>query len=353
MRYGPTADDPLEQMVLDSDRSPRALIDTFVPLVQARAIMAALDLGLFEQLADSASDATDLARRVDAEPTAISLLLRVLHAAGYLSVDGSGRYRCRPFVANTLTSGGPDSLRSWVGMMRLLWPTFSQLEPAIRSGSGFDLHATLRSEQEWAVYQQAMLESARRVAPEVALMTRPRIPVRRVLDIGGGHGLFGGLIAREHPGATSDVLDLPEAIAAARPLSEAEGLLDVVDFVVGNAISDEITGRYEIVFIGNLLHHLSEAQTRDLLRKAHAALTPGGTLAIFSMLEPAEADEVNCLAECFTLFFLLTSSARLPARATLERALLDTGFELEPVHHFPMGMALLTAHAPIPAGEPA
>jgi SAM-dependent methyltransferase len=184
-------------------------------------------------------------------------------------------------------------------------------------------------------------------------MICPRIPVRRVLDIGGAHGLFGALIAREHPPAGSDVLDLPEAIAASQPLAEAEGLLDVVDFVAGNAISEEIAGQYEVVFIGNLLHHLTTIQTRDLLRKVRGTLAPGGTLAIFGMLEPTDAEEVNCLAECFTLFFLLTSSARLPVRATLEQALADAGFEVELVHQFPLGMALLTATAGTPAGESA
>lgn len=51
MRYGAIPENSLEEQLLSAPGGPRALFDTFVPLMRARAIMAAVHFGVFEAMA--------------------------------------------------------------------------------------------------------------------------------------------------------------------------------------------------------------------------------------------------------------------------------------------------------------
>ena len=58
------------------------------------------------------------------------------------------------------------------------------------------------------------------------------------------------------------------------------GLNQQVDTLAGNFLEDEIGSAYDFIWISQILHSHSEAQCKEILDKAVAALAPQGQLAV-------------------------------------------------------------------------
>src|SRR4030095_7012766 len=101
------------------------------------------------------------------------------------------------------------------------------------------------------------------------------------------------------------------------------------------------------------LHHFTATQIADLLRRVRAGMTPGGTVAIWDVLQPAPGEPPELLGDAFALYFRLTSSARCYTTAEFTSWLSDTGFDDLQVHAFPLGRstAVITGRAPDKAGS--
>jgi hypothetical protein len=80
-----------------------------------------------------------------------------------------------------------------------------------------------------------------------------------------------------------------------------------------------------VALIFNFIHHLGPEEVRALLRRVHAALRPGGTLAVLDLFaRPPEAEPDS--AAFLGLFFHLTSGAATYAPGQLEGWLAEAGF---------------------------
>jgi DNA-binding PadR family transcriptional regulator len=348
VRYGTIADDPGEEAFLTSTRAPMALLDSFVPLVQARALMAGVRHGVFEGLRDGPATADDLAVTLKLDPSTLLILLRVVASNGYVTQDGHGRYALSEMGRATLLADSPDRLIAWVAMMERLWGEFVQMGEVLRSGHGFDLHGRLQDAEDWTTYQAAMLENARRMAPFVAGMVPVKEGATRLLDIGGSHGLYGALIARFHPPMRSEVFDLPPAVEQSLELAAAEGITDVVTHRAGDALVDDLGGGYDVVLLSNILHHFTPPQIAGLLERVRDATTPGATVAIWELCQPGPSEPPELLGDAFALFFRMTSSARCYTTTEFSAWLTDAGFVDVQVQPFPIGrsLALVTGRAP-------
>lgn len=346
LRYGPAPENPLESYLLSSPRSPRAFFDTFVPIMQARAIGAAVEVGLFQALRDEPLDAAGLADATAVDPETLGLLLAVLASSDYLTVDADRRFALTEFVRGTLLEDSRDRFTAWVSLTELWWHQFAGLATTLRTGRGGDLHGEQHGDAVWRTYQAAMLEHARRVAPEIAALVPVREGGARLLDIGGSHGLFGALIARANPPMTSEVLELPAALAHARALATAEGLADVVTHRAGDALVDDLGTGYDVVFLGSVLHHFGRVQIVALMERIRSALTSRGTVAVYGMSRPDDDEDPDLLRDTFALFFRVVSSAACYTVAEQRQWLTSAGFVDLDEYAYPMGMTLLIGRTP-------
>jgi cyclopropane fatty-acyl-phospholipid synthase-like methyltransferase len=108
----------------------------------------------------------------------------------------------------------------------------------------------------------------------------------------------------------SEVLDLPEAVEQSRQLAHAEGLNDVVSHRTGNALTDDLGHGYDVVFLGNILHHFSPDQSKALLARIRNSMSPDGTVAIWESRRPESDAPPELAGDAFALFFRVTSTAR-------------------------------------------
>ena len=311
MHYRLTGDSPHEEHALKAHPEARILFDPFIPALTARAMIAAARLGVFDALGTEARTVPELAKILSLDPDTLGHLMRLLAGAGYVSLE-DGTCSLTELSRGSLPPGSPRPLSAWVRFNRIHWKIIDTLEEVLKTGKGGDIYQYLEERDDWEIMHQAMLETARPIAAAMAEM----VPVSRssdmLLDIGGSHGLYGAMICRLHPPMKSIALELPDAVEGARALAKREGISDVVTHMVGDA-ADIDPGReaYDVVFMGNLIHHFGIDENRSLLRRITDALTRGGTAAIWDFRLPVNDTEPDCIADGFALLFRLSSSSRL------------------------------------------
>ena len=323
MKFGVQPTTLLERIGLATGKVPVPMIDVLIGPLKARAVMAAVSLGVFEAMADGEHRPADLAARLGLEASALELLLRALVVFDYLVQRGGGRFALSAMAKRTMLRGSPQALTSYITFNEVQWRFLAQLESLLRTGDGIDFHETMADAGEWQSYQQAMLEVARFDAPILAA----RVPVppgaTSLLDLGGSHGLMGAAICRRHPPLRSTVLDLPQAVTFARTLAQAEGLSDVVTHVEGDLLTSDLGHDHDVVLLSQVLHHFTPAAAASILARGHAALRPGGTIAIWEFEAP-RLDSRASAGDLPALYFRLTSSAGAfngsDAAAWLQRA---------------------------------
>jgi SAM-dependent methyltransferase len=120
----------------------------------------------------------------------------------------------------------------------------------------------------------AAAESVRRGAPA------------RVLDLGGGPGLFAGRMAARWPAARVGLVDLDPVLLA---LAEA-GTPERVAVIEGDLSGTSwlpparAAGPYDVVTIIMTMHYLPADRARALYRHARALLAPGGLLMVADLM---------------------------------------------------------------------
>jgi SAM-dependent methyltransferase len=117
----------------------------------------------------------------------------------------------------------------------------------------------------------------------VAKVKLPR-GARRLLDVGGGHGLYSVRFCRRHPGLTATIFDLPQGLESARQTIAAEQMEGRVGMQVGDFMRDELGSGYDVVLLFNIVHSRQPEGNVALLQKVARALVPGGLVVILGQL---------------------------------------------------------------------
>ena len=285
---------------------PVPLFETHISATLARAVMAGVELGLFECLEHAPLEAQEIALRCKTDPGATTLLLDALTASGYLALT-DGRYGLRPKSRKWLLRSSASSVRDKILLQSIEWGWLTHLEGFVRSGTPLDFHATM-SAAERDLYHRSMRAIAGIAGREVAWRTPVPQDARRMLDLGGSHGHFAASICRRHPGLDAQVMDFPDAIGAAAPLLAAEGLGARVVHVAGDVTTADLgAAQYDLIFMSNLAHHLADGQNRDLARGVARALRPGGVFVIQEAVRPPAPAEAGQTATLLGLYFALQS----------------------------------------------
>jgi SAM-dependent methyltransferase len=308
MRIRATGETLMERMSLRSGMVPTPLLETQMAFTLARVIMVGTRAGIFEALAGGPLTAQEIAARCGTDPRATGKLLFALAGSRYLDVDG-GRYSLAPVARKWLLRDSPDSLADKMLFQFLEWDFLGRAEDYVRSGQPLELHST-EDPEAWDLYQRGM----RALASPFAREGVDRIPVpsgaRDMLDIGGSHGFYSVAMCRRYPHLRAVVLDLPAAVERAAPLLAREGMADRVVHRAGDALKEDL-GRetYDLVLLGQLAHHFSDAQNRDLAGRVARALRPGGVYAIAEAVRPEDPRKAGQIGALLDFYFALTSQS--------------------------------------------
>jgi SAM-dependent methyltransferase len=310
---------------------PDPFLDSFTHAVAARALQAAVMLGVFDALAEQRAGEAELAERLGLDPLGTETLATALLTLGYLERD-DGRLRNAAVTARLLVRSSPESIATFVGEQGdLHWDVLGVLPEAIRAGRPYALHEERRDSRHWDAYIRGLYEISRPEHDANAALVPVEDP-RELVDVAGGHGGFAMAMCRRHPGLRATVLDLEPSVRAGRRIVEEEGFAERVAFRAGDVFEVGLGEGLDVVSAFNLIHHLPEERDRELCRMARAALRPGGCLLIGDSERPGPGEPVDQRGAISSLLFYAWSHGRNFHRGEVAGWMREAGFQRVDVH---------------------
>lgn len=311
-------------------RAPAPMLD-LIDAAGFEAVSLALDLDVFGALADADEplDAGALAERTDADPDGVARLCEFLAVEGYLS-SRDGGYALAGMTEAWLLDGSPTDLGPFLAFWdELVFPFWQrELETAVRTGAPSQtLYEWLdESPERWAVAQAGFRASASLVVDDVVDAVSVPDGAERLIDVGGGHGLFAFELCRRHPDLAATVFDVPGAIATIEEdvPDDLDGRLTLRS---GDYESDDLGSGFDVALLFNVVHAHAPAENVALFERVADALAPGGRLVVLDQWAGSGRSPVGRAALRFVaLTYLVTLGADVYSHETVASWLREAGF---------------------------
>jgi len=288
-------------------------------------LFAALATKLFATIARNGATPSQAGEAAGLPVTSTRLLLDAL-AALRLIERHSGRYKLRGDLHPILDGGRNDFIEELLLHRRenAVWLRAS----AILQGQ----------EQAPQAYRRELLDSRVAAFPGIQAMNRllahdivDRIGdildgARRVLDIGGGDGCMCGIILARNPAIAVRVLDLELGMALCARHTDflRAGRLQLE---VGDARTCSPVGDHDLVVVNELLELFPRAEKLEILRRAVAALTPGGHIIVIKFTLASDGASPPAAALFSVRMRLKTDAGYLETDDEVVSMLADCGCE--------------------------
>ncbi|MDX1421020.1 MAG: methyltransferase [Rubricoccaceae bacterium] len=270
----------LERQLIRAGLIPGILLDVGLTSFTFWAMIAAMELGLFEAVAEEPQRPNALAERFSADADRLTLLLDVLVELGYVEEHEEGLYQLTKAARRTMPLGELPKMASFFKAQLLSYVDAARAVCEDPEGglAGWDL---VQSGEVGRGYQATMRWLAAGTVDEVAKKVDVPDTARRLLDVGGSHGLYTVAFLRRYRHLQGTVLDWPIGIEEAkRTLDEHSDLADRVELVERDFMEEELPGDFDVVFLGNIIHSNTPAQNRALFQKIARATNEGALVVI-------------------------------------------------------------------------
>lgn len=301
------------------------MVDVYLPMMKAAAIISAGQLHLFEALAGGPLPAARLAERVGASEAGLRHLADFLIAIGYLTEGPEGLANA-PRAARWFTSSGDVDYTAGLHWTAASWGLMGHLTAAVRQGAPQQtLWATMQERPEWGpTFSGYMMAFARHLGPDLLARVRPPEGARRMLDLGGSHGLHSVGFCRRYPALESVIVDFPSALTRTEAMLVREGLESRVSVRPGNLLDGDWGQDYDLVLYLSVAHNQTAEDNRRVLAQIGSVLRPGGLLVIHEYLTGTPLDVYDA---AFRLTLLTETATRTYSQQEFEGWLAAAGFE--------------------------
>lgn len=317
-------------LLLRLNKGPTPILDLF-GAASFEAVNLALEMGVFEELMDEDLSIGELVNRLNANKNGVQMLLNFLDAQGYVATDGD-RYWNTRMTAKWLTTASETNMAPWLTFWNeLVFPFWDDyLETAVREGNPPQTIYEWFNEEpkRWETAQQGFRAAASIIVEEVVDAINLPDGATRMLDVGGGHGLYTIELCRNYSNLSAIVFDYPEALEVARTEIGEAGVENRVEVAGGDYWNDDLGSDYDVAFVFNIIHaHDSEENSR-LFKRVSEALKPGGQIAVLDQLEGSARTPVGKAGIGFVgLTYLTTLGAELHSYDDVREWLDTAGFE--------------------------
>ncbi len=279
----------------------------------AAAVGSAIELGVFERVAEGAADPVTVATDCGLTEQGAEALLGALAGLGLLALGDDRRFR--PALAGLADFA--ELLRPWASLELALRGEWRTADAATIAGA--------ESLYPSVVSQLATLfrASAERAAD---LLVQP---CARVLDIGAGAAPWSLALAARDPSCMITAVELPGVVGSTRTAVRAAGLDDQYEFVAGDAFDVDWgePATYDLALVANLCHLFDEEANVRLLGRVADALRPAGRVAIVDILSNERGDGPRSAVLYALGLVLRTAQGRIYPYSTFRRWLDECGFK--------------------------
>ena len=247
--------------------------------IGSASLFAAIDLKLFTAIAAGHNTVPAVAERAGISALNAERLLTMCGALGLIRWQ-DGYYVNAADTARFLVEGSSSYAGAWLLFNRPNWQNWGDLTQMLRRSEPPQVinntYAAMTVEYA-RNYHRATASvgfgAGRRFAKRVDLGARARL-----MDIGGGSGAYSIVAAQTFPQLRAVVCDLPPVVVVTQEFIAEHGVADRVTTQACDFTSDAFPADCDVAVMASNLPQYSRAIIQQVIRKAHAALLPGGEL---------------------------------------------------------------------------
>ena len=311
----------------------------------SQAVGVAATLGVADHLGSGPRSCEELAPMVGADPGALYRLLRLLASIGVFAQTGPRAFGLTA-LGETLRTDVPGSVRSFAITETAPghWLPWGRLEASVRTGQpmaksalGMELFDWYSHNPEEAGYFNAAMGNLSALAANELVRVFDFSAVRKVVDVGGAHGVLLAAILGAHPAIRGVLFDLPHVIATAGERIEAQGLSGRCELQSGDFFQAVPAGA-DVHVLKQIIHDWDDERAMLLLRNCHRAMVPGGRLLLVEMVIPD--DNHPSVAKAMDLNMLVLLGGRERTGEEYRSLLANAGFHMARIipTHSPFSM---------------
>jgi 2-polyprenyl-3-methyl-5-hydroxy-6-metoxy-1,4-benzoquinol methylase len=264
------------------DYSSSDLIQLITGYQRSRILLSAVELNIFDELEGCELTAEELAEKIEAVPGALEKLLNVLTSLNLLRKNNekfSNVESCSKF----LVKSSPSFLGS-VMHQNHLWNTWSKLSSIIKFKDAKKEGEINQRGSEWLRAFIAAMH-ARGINRAIAIKKLINFSgVKRILDIGGGSGIFASTFIKDNLNMSAVVFDLPNVVPITKEYIDKENMSGRISTLTGNYLRDDIGSGYDLIFMSAVIHSNSFDENALLIKKCASALNKNGKIAVLDYI---------------------------------------------------------------------
>ncbi|MDI6797839.1 MAG: methyltransferase [Desulfatibacillaceae bacterium] len=250
----------------------------------SRALLTAVELDIFTQINSQKLPSKELAEKMNCHPRALDRLLNALCSLGFLGKE-DGLFFNTDEGRSLLCADSKDYMAGLMHMAHL-WDSWGDLTAVVKNGPSPEQDLSQMDEKWFAAFISAMHWRAKSHAPHLAGLLKGFLN-GRILDVGGGSGIYTAAMLKESKEASAVIFDLPPVVEMTRKYLADAGLNNRAQVVAGNYLSDLLPAGFDLVFLSAIIHINGPEENQDLVARCAQALNPGGRLAVVDfIMEP-------------------------------------------------------------------
>jgi demethylspheroidene O-methyltransferase len=314
-------------------RRMRALFDLCSGFVYSQVLMACTRLRLFDLLEEKPRSVSELAECLSVPEERLQRLLEAAESLELVDLRGDDRYGLGSLGAALLGNPGLAlmiehhaafyaDLADPVSLLRGQ-PTSNELEKfwAYACQARPD---SLQSEDVTA-YSELMAES-QTVISALVLDAYSLDAHQRLLDVGGGAGVFTAAAMSTYPELKACVFDLPAVCELANKRFVALNLQARGQSHGGTFLKDELPSGYDVVSLIRVLHDHDDDEVFALLQSVRQCIASDGVLLVAEpMLNTRNAEPVT--AAYFNFYLMAMGQGRPRTLERIQDMLKSVGFD--------------------------
>lgn len=253
----------------------------------SQGLKVAAELGVADLLAEGPSSAEQLAAGTGSNPDGLYRLLRALAGVGIFTERSDRRFENNA-LSNALRSDVPRSARAmvrWIGE-EAAWHAWADFGHSVRTGEPafdhfhgaqvFDYFARHPGSAE--IFNDAMTSFSASTGPAVA-RAYDFSGVRKLVDVGGGHGALLLAIAERHPALHGVLFDRPEVVAGAGRLLSGNPHGPRIEVRSGDFLEGVPEGA-DAYIMKHILHDWDDERCVRILGHCAGAVARGGRILV-------------------------------------------------------------------------
>jgi demethylspheroidene O-methyltransferase len=306
-------------------RRARAALDLTAGFVYSQVLFACVRLKLFDALSGGPLSVAEIATRLALSEAAAHRLLDAAASLGLAERRAGGRYGLGHLGAAFL---GNRAALSLVEHQPLLYNDLADPIALLRG----EKRAALADYWPYSDLEQPKALQAEQVAPYSALMaaSQPMVAQEaldaydmsrhsRLMDVGGGEGVFLCAAAERAPDLGLALVDLPAVAARAEARFAAAGLASRAEVHGRDFLRDELPKGADAVTLVRIVHDQDDARALALLQNIRRAVEPGATLLVIEAMSGVKGAET---LDAYYGFYTLAMGRGEPRRVEEIEALL-------------------------------